>query len=115
VWILQVAHVEDASALAFARAAARTADALLLDSGRPAAAVPELGGTGRAHDWKISREIVAATSKPVFLAGGLTPENVAEAIRAVRPHGVDICSGVRTDGALDAAKLSAFMAAVASA
>ncbi len=81
---------------------ARDADAILLDSGNPAARVKELGGTGRRHDWALSAEIVARVSRPVFLAGGLTPENALEAIRTVQPWGLDICSGVRTDGRLDA-------------
>jgi len=87
-------------------------DALLLDSGRPGNTVKELGGTGRTHDWSTSRAIVEAVECPVYLAGGLCPENVAEAIRTVRPFGVDVCTGVRTDGKLDEAKLKDFIAAV---
>ncbi|HET9482962.1 MAG TPA: phosphoribosylanthranilate isomerase, partial [Xanthomonadales bacterium] len=87
-------------------------DALLLDSGNPNLAVKELGGTGRAHDWAISRYIVERADKPVFLAGGLHPGNVREAIEAVRPFGVDLCSGIRTNGRLDAGKLAAFAAAI---
>ena len=77
---------------------AQDADAILLDSGNPAARVKELGGTGRRHDWALSAEIVTRVSRPVFLAGGLTPENAVEAIRTVQPWGLDVCSGVRTDG-----------------
>jgi phosphoribosylanthranilate isomerase len=110
--IVQVVHVENDAAVALARDYAQTADALLLDSGRPSLAIAELGGTGRAHDWAISRRIVEAVDRPVFLAGGLTPKNAAEAIVRVRPFGLDLCSGVRTDGRLDPAKLTAFMAAV---
>jgi len=87
----------------------------LLDSGRPNAAIPELGGTGRAHDWNISAAFVKASPKPVFLAGGLTAGNVSDAIRQIRPFGVDLCSGVRTAGRLDPAKLRAFVAAVRQA
>lgn len=94
-----------------ARRAAANADAILLDSGRPGLAVKELGGTGRVHDWTISREIVEAVEAPVFLAGGLDADNVAAAIRAVRPYAVDVCTGVRTDGRLDVAKLARFVAA----
>jgi phosphoribosylanthranilate isomerase len=112
VKVVQVVHVEDDSALAFARERAPLVDALLLDSGRPSAAVAELGGTGRAHDWAISRAIVAAVDVPVLLAGGLNPGNVGEAVAAVRPYGVDLCSGVRSDGRLDAAKLAAFVQAL---
>jgi phosphoribosylanthranilate isomerase len=110
--LVQVVHVEDESAVELARAYAETADALLLDSGRPGA--QELGGTGRAHDWAVSRRIVEAVDRPVFLAGGLTAGNVGEAVRRVRPFGVDLCSSVRTEGALSGAKLEAFVRALAA-
>lgn len=113
--LVQVIHVEGEASVAEALAAAPAVDALLLDSGRPNAAQRELGGTGRTHDWSLSRRIVEAAPVPVFLAGGLGPDNVAEAIRAVRPFGVDLCSGVRTEGALDADKLARFVAAVRAA
>lgn len=115
VKIVQVIHVEDAGAVGEAQGVAPLVDGLLLDSGRPKAAVKELGGTGRVHDWAISRRIVGAVACPVYLAGGLGPGNVAEAIRAVRPFGVDLCSGVRTDGLLDDQKLGALMEAVHAA
>ena len=111
--IVQVIHVEGEETIQAARAAAELADALLLDSGKPSAELKELGGTGRTHDWEISRAIVEALPCPVFLAGGLHPGNIAEAIRIVRPFGVDLCSGVRTDGRLDAEKLRAFVSEVA--
>jgi phosphoribosylanthranilate isomerase len=110
--IVQVVHVLGAEALAEAVAAAPEADALLLDSGNPALSVKELGGTGRTHDWAVSRAIRQAVAVPLWLAGGLTPGNVAGAIEAVRPFGVDVCSGVRTDGRLDEEKLARFVAAV---
>ena len=113
--IVQVVHVEDGGAVELARWYAETADALLLDSGRPSAAVAELGGTGRAHDWTVSRRIVEAVRRPVFLAGGLKPENVAEAIAQVRPFGVDVCSGLRPEGGLDAERLGRLTAAVRAA
>lgn len=109
--IIQVVHVEDERAVEIARGYAETADALLLDSGRPGAAVAELGGTGRAHDWSVSRRIVEAVDRPVFLAGGLNPANVAEAIRQVRPFGVDVCSSLRPHGPLEPERLSAFLQA----
>ena len=116
VKIVQVVHVEDGSALAIAKDYAVLADALLLDSGRPGAKVAELGGTGRTHDWTVSRRIVEAVAVPVFLAGGLNPDNVAAAIAAVRPYGVDVCSGLRGgDGSLDAGALSRFVRAVRGA
>ena len=110
--LVQVVHVEDEGSLAYACRVAETADALLLDSGRLTAPVRELGGTGRTHDWSLSRRIRDACGRPVFLAGGLHAGNVAAAIHAVAPFGVDLCTGVRTDGRLDAAKLSAFMTCV---
>ena len=113
--LVQVIHVRDERAVAEAVGIAPMVDGLLLDSGNPSAPVKELGGTGRVHDWTLSRRIVAEASCPVFLAGGLNPGNVAEAIRHVGPYGVDLCTGVRTEGALDAAKLGAFMGAVAGA
>lgn len=109
---VQVVHVEGPEALDQIPAYAPHVHAFLLDSGRPNAAVVELGGTGRAHDWAVSAAFVAASPRPVFLAGGLSAGNVADAIRQVRPFGVDLCSGVRTDGRLDPAKLAAFMQAV---
>jgi len=93
--ILQVVHVGGPEALEQAQPAAVGSDFVLLDSGRPSALVPELGGTGRTHDWAVSAQIVSRLDVPVFLAGGLGPENVAEAIRTVRPAGVDLCSGIR--------------------
>jgi len=111
--LVQVIHVRDADALEEARAAAPLVDALLLDSGNPALAVKELGGTGRTHDWAVSRRIRDAVHPlPLFLAGGLHAGNVAEAIATVRPHGLDLCSKVRTEGRLDPVKLAAFMGAV---
>lgn len=110
--ILQVIHVEGSAALDEARRAAEGADYLLLDSGRPSARVAELGGTGRTHDWSVSARIVEESEVPVLLAGGLRPENVAEAVAAVRPWGVDVCSGLRDDaGRLDRESLERFMRA----
>jgi len=106
---VQVLHVEDASVLELAAAYEPFVHAFLLDSGRPS--LSELGGTGRVHDWKLSARVISTVTKPVFLAGGLRAANVDEAITQVRPYGLDVCSGVRTDGRLDAAKLGALMAA----
>ncbi len=113
VKIVQVIHVTGPEVLAEAKARAPLVDALLLDSGRPQAPVKELGGTGRVHDWSLSQRIVAAVSRPVFLAGGLRPENAAEATRQVRPFGIDLCTGVRRDGHLDADRLGVLFAALA--
>jgi phosphoribosylanthranilate isomerase len=106
---VQVIHVEGPEVQKLIALYAPHVDAFLLDSGRPSALVRELGGTGRVHDWSVSAALVQTSPIPVFLAGGLTPANVGEAIRRVRPFGVDLCSGVRTDGRLDPAKLAAFM------
>jgi phosphoribosylanthranilate isomerase len=108
--LVQVIHVGGEESIDEARAVARYVDALLLDSGNQKLAIKELGGTGRVHDWRISRRIRDAVEVPVFLAGGLNAANVAAAVAAVEPHGVDVCSGVRTDGRLDPAKLRAFVA-----
>ena len=113
--IVQVIHVTDEQSVEDAVTASAEVDALLLDSGNPRLAVKELGGTGRVHDWKLSREIRSRVGVPVYLTGGLNPGNVSEAIRAVEPFGVDICSGVRTDGGLDPEKLAAFTSAARSA
>ena len=106
--LVQVIHVTGPESVDEAVAVAGSVDALLLDSGNQKLAVKELGGTGRTHDWRISRQIVESVGVPVFLAGGLTPENVAVAIRDVRPFGLDICSGLRTNGNLDEAKVRRF-------
>jgi phosphoribosylanthranilate isomerase len=106
--LVQVIHVTGPESVDEAVSVAGRVDAILLDSGNQKLAVKELGGTGRTHDWRISRRIVESVHGPVFLAGGLTPENVATAIREVRPFGLDICSGVRTDGRLDEKKLARF-------
>ena len=108
--LVQVIHVGGEESIDEARMMAPFVDALLLDSGNQKLAVKELGGTGRVHDWRISRRIRDAVEVPLFLAGGLNAGNVAAAVAAVRPHGVDVCSGVRTDGKLDAVKLRAFVA-----
>ena len=109
---VQVVHVEDESALSLIERYGQVVDALLLDSGRTAGAKPQFGGTGSVHDWSISRQFVESTDLPVYLAGGLSSKNIFDAIAAVRPAGVDVCSGVRTDGALDPEKLQAFMAEI---
>jgi len=110
VSIVQVIHVGGEESLEEALGVAPHVDALLLDSGNQSLAVKELGGTGRTHDWRVSRSIIKASPVPVFLAGGLKAENVAEAVASVRPFGLDVCSGVRTDGKLDAEKLKRFFA-----
>lgn len=112
IGLVQVIHVRDKTAVEHALEVAPHVDALLLDSGNPSLTVKELGGTGRVHDWSISRDICLRSPRPVFLAGGLHPGNVAEAVSIVRPFGVDLCTGIRTEGALNTARLARFMKAV---
>jgi phosphoribosylanthranilate isomerase len=114
VKLVQVIHVVGSDSLHQALAIAPDVDALLLDSGNPASEVKELGGTGRRHDWSISREIRERVDIPVWLAGGLNPGNAREAIETVQPFALDVCSGLRTGEGydLDSDRLDRFMAAV---
>ncbi|MBK9404371.1 MAG: phosphoribosylanthranilate isomerase [Ignavibacteria bacterium] len=114
VKIVQVVHVTDESSVNYAISVSQFADALLLDSGNPKKEIKELGGTGRVHNWSISRQIREAVTIPVYLAGGLNSGNVINAIETVEPYGVDLCSGVRTDGKLDIIKLKEFFNKVKS-
>lgn len=111
VKLVQVIHVLDDASVAEALRLAEHVDALLLDSGNPNLPVKELGGTGRVHNWNLSRQIVAQARVPVFLAGGLKADNVQAALEQVQPFGLDLCSSVRTDGQLDPKKLEAFFRA----
>jgi phosphoribosylanthranilate isomerase len=106
--LVQVIHVTEDASVDEACGLAGFVDAILLDSGNPKLKIKELGGTGRRHDWRLSRKIVETCGKPVFLAGGLNAGNVREAIDTVQPFGLDVCSGVRTDGKLDLKKLEQF-------
>jgi phosphoribosylanthranilate isomerase len=115
VALVQVIHVIGRDSVDEAMAIAPLVDALLLDSGNPSLAVKELGGTGRVHDWRLSREISERSPVAVYLAGGLNPSNAREAIEQVKPFALDVCSGLRTDGALDPQKVDAFMRAVRAA
>ena len=108
VKIVQVIHVIDERSLDEAVRISEQVHGLLLDSGNPNKEVKELGGTGRKHDWKLSRKIVEQSKVPLFLAGGLNPSNVRQAIEEVQPFGVDLCSGLRTDGNLDLKLLDEF-------
>ncbi|HXB55600.1 MAG TPA: phosphoribosylanthranilate isomerase [Vicinamibacteria bacterium] len=114
IGIVQVVHVVGPESVAEAVGVAPEVDAILLDSGNPGRAVKELGGTGRRHDWRLSRRIREAVAVPIFLAGGLDPDNVAEAVAEVGPFALDVCSGLRTGGELDENKVSRFFAAIAS-
>lgn len=114
VGIVQVVHVTGPESVEEALGLGDAVDAVLLDSGNQALAVKELGGTGRCHDWTLSRRIREGSRVPVFLAGGLRAENVAEAIAQVGPYALDVCSGVRTAGRLDEDKLRGFFEAIAA-
>jgi phosphoribosylanthranilate isomerase len=109
VSLVQVVHVTGPESVEEAIAVAPHVNAVLLDSGNQSLAIKELGGTGRTHDWALSRAIREAIDVPLFLAGGLNPANVAAATREVQPFGIDVCSGLRTKGVLDPQKLTAFM------
>ena len=106
--LVQVIHVFDEGSVEEAINVSQYVDAILLDSGNPKLTIKELGGTGSTHDWKLSRKIKENINIPLFLAGGLNAENVRQAIDVVNPYGVDVCSGVRTNGQLDENKLKAF-------
>jgi len=112
VKIVQVIHVVSEASIEEAVRISASADAILLDSGNPNLKVKELGGTGRVHNWNLSRRIREQVSCPVFLAGGLNPDNVRNAIETVEPFAVDVCSGVRTNGMLDEEKLERFISEV---
>jgi phosphoribosylanthranilate isomerase len=103
--IVQVVHVTGPESVDEAVSTAPQVDAILLDSGNQKLPTKELGGTGRTHDWRLSRQIREQIGIPLFLAGGLNPGNVQQAIEQVGPFGLDICTGVRTDGKLDENKL----------
>ena len=110
--LVQVIHVIDEGSVEEAIKVSEHADAILLDSGNPKLAIKELGGTGRVHNWKLSRKIKESIQIPLFLAGGLNAGNVRQAIDDVQPYGVDVCTGVRTNGNLDESKVKAFFAAI---
>jgi phosphoribosylanthranilate isomerase len=109
VKLVQVIHVIDSNSVDLAVRLSKSVDALLLDSGNPNLKIKELGGTGRVHNWNLSRQIRDNAKCPIILAGGLKPENVRLAIEEVQPFAIDVCSGVRTNGALDKNKLSCFV------
>ncbi|MEJ5222404.1 MAG: phosphoribosylanthranilate isomerase [Tepidiforma sp.] len=107
--LILAVNVTGPEALDLARDRAARADALILDTYDPATG--RHGATGKTHDWSLSARIVEAVGVPVILAGGLTPANVAAAIRRVRPWGVDVHTGVeRPDGTTDHDLVRAFVA-----
>jgi len=110
--LVQVIHVLSEASVTEALSVADEVDALLLDSGNPNLAVKELGGTGRTHNWEFSKDIVRQSPIPVYLAGGINPDNIQQAIDRVGPFGIDLCSGVRTQQQLDEQKLVRLFAAI---
>jgi phosphoribosylanthranilate isomerase len=112
VKIVQVIHVIDENSVREAVEISSFVDAILLDSGNPNLITKELGGTGRTHNWDLSKKIRENIGIPLFLAGGINKDNVMQAIEYVQPFGIDLCSSVRTDGQLDEKKLEAFFEAI---
>ncbi|MGQ9799735.1 MAG: phosphoribosylanthranilate isomerase [Ignavibacterium sp.] len=94
ITIVQVIYIVDEKTIDDALKISEFVDALFLDSGNPNLEIKELGGTGRVHNWTISKKIVEQSKVPVFLAGGLTVHNVRQTIEQVQPFGLDLCSGV---------------------
>lgn len=86
------------------------ADAILLDTCKNGV----LGGTGETHDWNLSARLVRELKVPVVLAGGLGPDNVCQAVRTVRPHAVDVASGVEVEGRKDRGRMEQFVEQVRS-
>ena len=114
VKLVQVVHVIDEDSIQQAIDYQENSDYVLLDSGAPNNSIKELGGTGRTHNWDISKQIVAQSTLPVFLAGGINAGNVRDAIAHVNPYGIDLCSSLRTEDNLDADKLDSFIKAIRS-
>ena len=112
VKLVQVIHVVDTKSVAEAIELSAFVDAILLDSGNPNLSIKELGETGRTHNWELSKQIRERISIPLFLAGGLNKDNVKQALDFVQPFGLDLCSGVRTNGHLDENKLEEFFRAI---
>ena len=110
--LVQVVHVIDENSITQVIQVSPFVDTILLDSGNPNLSIKELGGTGRTHNWQLSKKIKDSVSIPVYLAGGLHKDNIQKAVETVQPYGVDLCSGVRSDGSLNNEKLSAFFQAL---
>lgn len=114
IGLVQVVHVVNEGSIDEVLTVAPFVDGILLDSGNPDLTVKQLGGTGRTHNWNISKQIREKAKIPVFLAGGLDSKNIVEALMEVQPFAVDVCNGVRTKNKLDEGKLSAFFNAANS-
>ena len=107
VQLVQVIHVLDEGSIKEAIEISEFVDAILLDSGNPNLPTKVLGGTGKTHNWDLSKKIREEISLPVFLAGGINKDNIKKAIEHVQPYGIDLCSSVRANGQLDESKLEA--------
>ena len=108
-WRIRAFRMRDESSLAELAAYPDAVGAVLLDTYH----ADTLGGSGQTFDWSLAREAKKLTDRPIILAGGLTPENVVDALEAVRPYGVDIASGVEASpGIKDHAKVRAFIRAI---
>ena len=107
VQLVQVIHVLDEGSIKEAIEISEFVDAILLDSGNPNLPTKVLGGTGKTHNWDLSKKIREKISLPIFLAGGINKDNIKKAIEHVQPYGIDLCSSVRTNGQLDESKLEA--------
>jgi phosphoribosylanthranilate isomerase len=105
VKLVQVIHVLDEKAVQEAIEISEWVDAILLDSGNPNLSTKVLGGTGKTHNWDLSKKIRENISIPTYLAGGINKDNIRKAIDHVQPYGIDLCSSVRTNGQLDERKL----------
>ena len=112
VQLVQVIHVLDEGSIKEAIEISEFVDAILLDSGNPNLPTKVLGGTGKTHNWDLSKKIREKISLPVFLAGGINKDNIKKAIEHVQPYGIDLCSSVRTNGQLDECKLEALFNAL---
>ena len=113
VRLMKAIHVSGEESIADAQRFARVSDLLLLDT--KVSGMPGIGATGRLHDWRISRRIVESVPVPVILAGGLSPENVVDAMQAVQPWGVDSNTHTNLPGSLvekDMQRIREFVAAV---
>ena len=112
VQLVQVIHVLDEGSIKEAIEISEFVDAILLDSGNPNLPTKVLGGTGKTHNWDLSKKIREKISLPIFLAGGINKDNIKKAIEHVQPYGIDLCSSVRTNGQLDESKLEELFKAI---
>ena len=112
VQLVQVIHVLDEGSIKEAIEISEFVDAILLDSGNPNLPTKVLGGTGKTHNWDLSKKIREEISLPIFLAGGINKDNIKKAIEHVQPYGIDLCSSVRTNSQLDESKLEALFNAL---